>query len=139
MTHICLVSCASKKLSHPAEARDLYVSSLFAKSRGFSERYCDLWFILSAKYGLVEPTQIIQPYEETLNTKSRRARNEWAELVWASLRPKLKPGDRVTVLAGAKYREALVPRIQEYGSHVDVPMTGLGIGRQLQWLTRQLA
>ena len=138
MTHIGLVSCVGKKRPSRAEAKDLYDSALFAKSRAFVEQRCDSWFILSAKYGLVEPAEVIEPYEETLNTKSRRERNEWADGIWAALGPRLMPDDHVTILAGERYRESLVPRLTQYGCHVNVPMRGLGIGRQLQWLSRQL-
>ena len=138
MAHIGLISCVSKKRSSAAEAKDLYCSSLFAKSRKFVVERCDSWFILSAKYGLVEPADVIEPYEDTLNTKSRRERNEWADRVWAVLRHRLRLDDHVTILAGQRYRESLVPLMTEYGCHVDVPMQGLRIGRQLQWLSRQL-
>jgi hypothetical protein len=39
------------------------------------------WFILSAKYGLVDPGQVIEPYEMTLNRMGRRERQAWAERV----------------------------------------------------------
>jgi len=138
MAHIGLISCVSKKQPNATEAKELYNSALFAKSREFVERYCDYWYILSAKYGLVEPTNIIEPYEETLNSKSRQERNEWADEVWSVLRQRLKLDDHVTILAGERYRESLVPYIANYGCHIDVPMKGLGIGRQLQWLSHQL-
>ncbi len=138
MAHIGLISCVGKKRSSAAEAKNLYDSALFAKSREFVEQHCDSWFILSAKHGLVDPAEVIEPYEETLNTKSRRERDDWAEGVWAVLRRRLRRDDYVTVLAGERYRESLVPLIQAYGCHVDIPMQGLGIGRQLQWLSRQL-
>ncbi len=138
MPHIGLISCVSKKRPRAAEAKDLYDSALFAKSRKFIEQRCDSWLILSAKYGLVNPTDVIEPYEETLNTKSRRERNDWTDRVWAALRHRLRPNDCVTILAGERYRENLVRLITEYGCLVDVPMQGLSIGRQLQWLARQL-
>lgn len=139
MSHVGLISCASKKHAIATQAKDLYRSALFAKSREFVEQRCDSWFILSAKYGLVEPSEVVEPYNETLNLKSRVERDEWAEIVWASLLQRLRPDDHVTILAGERYRERLVPRLATYGCHVDVPMQGLGIGRQLQWLSRQLA
>ena len=138
MAHIGLISCASKKRSHAAEARELYSSPLFTKSREFIEQLCDRWFILSAKHGLLEPTQVVEPYEETLKKKSGQERKEWAEKVWSALRPIVQPGDRVTILAGKRYREFLVPLIVEYGCRVDVPMQGFRIGRQLQWLSNQI-
>lgn len=137
--HLGLVSCVSKKRSNAAPAKDLYESALFAKSREYVERHCDSWFILSAKHGLVEPSHVIEPYEETLNQRSRQERNEWAHRVWSTLRLRLQPSDHVTILAGERYRETLVPLLMEHGCRVDIPMQGLGIGRQLQWLSRQLA
>lgn len=139
MSRVGLISCVSKKRPSTAQAKDLYDSALFAKSREFIEQRCDSWFILSAKYGLLEPTAVVEPYEETLNTKSREERDEWAERVWVSLRQWLRPDDQVSILAGERYRERLVPLITAHGCRVDVPMEGLGIGRQLQWLSRQLA
>ena len=139
MSHVGLVSCASKKHPIAAQAKDLYRSALFAKSREFVEQRCDSWFILSAKHGLVEPSEVLESYEETLNTKSREERDEWAERVWRSLRQRLRQDDHVTILAGKRYRERLVPLLAAHGCHVDVPMQGLGIGRQLQWLSRRLA
>lgn len=138
MAHIGLISCVSKKVQDAAEAKDLYKSALFAKSRKFIEQHCDSWFILSAKYGMIEPTDIIEPYDDTLNAKSRRERDEWANKVWALLRKQLRPHDSVTILAGKRYRESLVPLMREFGCQVEVPMQGLGIGRQLQWLAHQI-
>jgi hypothetical protein len=139
MTHIGLVACVSQKRSTAAAAKDLYRSALFSKSRAFVERDCDSWFILSAKYGLVAPAEVIEPYEESLTTKSRAQRDEWAVRVWAILCKELSLGDQVTVLAGIRYRERLVPLIEAHGCHITVPLQGLAIGQQLQWLSSQLA
>lgn len=138
MVHIGLVACSRKKRTSADEAKNLYNSGLFVKSRAFVEQRCDSWFILSAKHGLVEPTDVIGPYEEALGKKSRKERDEWANRVWSVLRQRLSPGDYVTILAGERYRERLVPLIQQHGCRVDVPMQGLGIGLQLQWLSRQI-
>jgi len=138
MSHIGLISCVSAKRPCAAQARDLYTSAWFTKSRAFAEQRFDEWFILSAKHGLVEPTQIIEPYEDTLNNRPACQRQDWAKRVWAALCPRLNHTDRVTILAGEKYRAYLVPLIEQHGCQVDVPMRGLGIGRQLQWLAHQL-
>ena len=138
MAHIGLISCVSKKQSYAAKAADIYVSSLFTKSRRFVEQSCDSWFILSAKYGLILPSEVIEPYEETLNKKSKIERVNWALKVWAKLRNYIKPGDRITILAGERYRENLLPLLQEYGCRIEIPLQGLGIGLQLQWLSLRL-
>ena len=115
MSHVGLISCVSKKRASAARAKDLYDSALFTKSRGFVEQRCDSWFILSVKYGLVEPNEVLEPYEEALNTKSCVERDEWAERVWASLRQRLRPDDHVTILAGERYRERLRKHSQRRG------------------------
>jgi hypothetical protein len=137
MAQIGLVACVGKKRPIATRAKDLYDSPLFAKSRTYAERHSDGWYILSAKYGLVHPEKVIEPYEETLNTKPRRERDEWAQKVWGELRHILTPGDCAILLAGSKYRESLMPLMTAHGCEVKVPMEGLGIGQQLQWLKRQ--
>jgi hypothetical protein len=139
MTRVGLISCVAAKSPTPAPAKDLYNSPLFRKSRAFVEQHCHTWFILSAEYGLLEPSEVIEPYEQTLNTKSRQEREQWAGRVWQTLRQRLRPNDHVMLLAGRKYREALVPLLEMHGCSVEVPMEGLGIGQQLQWLSQHTA
>jgi hypothetical protein len=57
-----LVSCVSKKGAAAASAKNLYVSEWFLRVRRYVEATGCPWFILSAKYGLIDPNQIIAPY-----------------------------------------------------------------------------
>ena len=59
---IALVSCVKSKLPGPCLARDLYTSVRFRRMRTYAEREADRWFILSAKYGLVEPDAVLHSY-----------------------------------------------------------------------------
>jgi hypothetical protein len=133
---IALVACASSKQEHPAPAADLYVSDLFRKSRNYAERHAAAWFVLSAKHGLIEPTTQIEPYEMTLNTMRSAERQDWSARVLRQLERVVKRGDTVIMLAGARYREGIVPGLEELGAKVEVPMVGLRIGEQLAWLVR---
>ena len=54
-----------------------------------------------------------------------------------ALRERCKSGDRIVILAGSIYRQPLARRLREWGCSVDVPMAGLRIGEQLQWLDRK--
>jgi hypothetical protein len=139
MAHFGLVACAGGKHPHPAPAQELYHSALFSKSRAFVEQHCDEWFILSAKHGLVSPGEELAPYEETLNDKTRGECREWSQRVWSSLNRRLEPSDTVTILAGERYRQDLVPMIRRHGCSVETPMEGLGIGKQLQWLNDHIS
>ena len=138
MATVGLISCVSRKRNYATEAKNLYSSALFTKSQKYIMSRCDRWYVLSAKFGLVEPGDIIDPYEETLNSKSLSERKEWADRVWKDLYNNLKPGDFIVILAGLRYREFIVPRLRKHGFIVEVPMEGLSIGKQLQWLSKQL-
>ena len=132
MAHLILIACASKKRAVPAPARDLYQSALFEKSLAYADRLRpEAMFILSAKHGLLPVDRVIAPYDETLNTKGSAAIQEWAAGVLKDLECVADVRrDRFTFLAGEKYRKYLVPHLE----HVDVPLEGLGIGKQLQRL-----
>ena len=138
MAHIGLISCVRQKQEASARAMDMYGSTLFKKSRAYVEQRCDLWFIMSAKYGLVAPDRVIERYEMTLNTMPLLKRLEWSQRVWLDLRSHLSPGDKVTILAGERYRKHLILLLENYGCQVHVPLQGMAIGKQLQWLSQQI-
>ena len=133
MKTICLVSCASKKRSFKLPAKDIYVSELFRQTRKYVESTGCPWFILSAKYGLLSPEEIIEPYNQTLNKMPARERRHWAAGVLADLKPILLSIDRVEIFAGKRYREFMEDILRQ-NVEVVVPLQGLRIGQQIQWL-----
>src|SRR5262249_1281589 len=95
-----------------------------------------LWFILSAKHGLVEPAQVLAPYDLALHRLDRSARQAWACRVVEQLRQRglLDSGHRFLLHAGADYAEPLATLLP-----AEQPRRGLGIGRRLSWYRRRLA
>ena len=132
-----LVSCVSVKNSRPMKARELYCSDWFLKAKAYVEAHGAPWFILSAKYGLVEPNQMIRPYNITLKNMTKAQRLAWSLRVAKKLKPRCRGFSRVIFLAGQSYREHLVGMLNEWGYEARSPMRGLGIGQQLRWLKRK--
>jgi hypothetical protein len=135
MKTIVLISCVSKKLAHAAKARDIYVSPLFRLNLAYAQSLKpDAIYVLSAKHGLLALEDQIEPYELTLNTMGVGQIRAWAGSVVSQLATlaDLKR-DRFVFLAGDKYRKFLVPHLAKF----EVPMQGLTIGRQLQFLSRR--
>ena len=135
MRKIVLISCVSKKLDRKSSAENIYISPLFkknltyAKSLNPSEIY-----ILSAEHGLLKLTDEIEPYDKTLNNMRSNEIKEWSKKVIYELKSLTDlEKDEFTFLAGEKYRKFLIPEL----SNVKIPMKGLKIGKQLQWLTKQ--
>lgn len=129
-----LVSCVKSKHRRPMPAADLYTSTLFLGLRAYAEEYADAWYILSAKHGLLDPGQVIEPYEKTLNRMPIAERRRWAREVNDALAHTLPEGAEVIMLAGQRYREDLVPELRRRGHDVTIPLEGLSFGKQLQFL-----
>ena len=134
--NLYLVSCVGKKAAATAPAKDLYASPWFLKARAVVEQSGAPWFILSALHGLVHPDTVLEPYSLSLNEMGVTERQLWAAGVRRQLDDALPPTGKITVFAGAKYREFLVEHLRSKAK-VDVPLQGLGIGEQLAWLTRR--
>jgi cytoplasmic iron level regulating protein YaaA (DUF328/UPF0246 family) len=133
MRKIVLISCASKKHPQKSRVRELYISDLFKKELQYAQKLApDQIFVLSAKYGLVGLDDEIEPYNLTLNTMSSREIKRWADDVIIQLSEKADlRNDQFVFLAGEKYRKYLVPHLV----HVEIPLEGLTIGRQLHKLS----
>ncbi len=136
MEKVALISCVSKKLNSEAPAKELYQSALFKKNLEWAEmQNFDEIYILSALYGLVRLNQVIKPYNKTLNNMKIKEREKWAKEIEDDLLMEHDLNDtEFTFLAGQKYREFL----EESLPYTIVPMRGLQIGKQLQWLTNNL-
>lgn len=136
MSEIYLLSCVKSKKSQSSCAEDMYVSSLFKKMLQYAKnKNPSQIFILSAKYGLLELSDVIEPYEKTLNKMNKEDRKEWSENVLNQLKNKANlEVDNFVFLAGQKYRENLISALKHYS----VPMEGMPFGKQLQWLEAQI-
>jgi len=136
MKKVTLISCVSKKLNFKAKAQDLYQSPLFQKSLAYAKQInSNEIYILSAKYGLIKLNDIIEPYEKTLNKMSVSEKKKWSDEVFTKLQKyEIINNTNFIFLAGENYRKYLIEKLPNY----EVPMKGLKIGKQLQFLTEKL-
>ena len=134
--HVVLISCVAKKKNIASLAKDLYVSPLFRGAYQYAKKIkADKIFILSAKHGLLETDDIIEPYDETLNTKKKKEIQQWADGVIAALDQKADlHNDKFTILAGQRYRKYLISHLRTYS----IPLEGLSIGKQLSFYKENL-
>lgn len=135
---IALVGCGKSKRSTPAAAKDLYTGPLFRAARAYAEE-CDEWRIVSAKYGILDPETVIEPYDARLPT---RYAPTWARAVSATIAVEFHACGpyELLILAGADYstpiREAMKRHDGSWlGECVGVrePLLGLGLGARLRW------
>lgn len=133
---IVLLSCVSQKLPLPAPAGDLYVSALFRKALRYAKSLSpDAIYVLSAKHGLLKLDQEVAPYDLTLNQLGIAEVRSWADSTTAQLEAVTNlASDRFIILAGERYRRFIVPRLR----FTEIPLKGLSIGKQLQFLTKAI-
>lgn len=135
---VVLVGCVKRKLARPAPAQDLYTSALFRKERAYAESTGAAWFILSAEHGLVEPTQVLEPYELRLSTLPRAQRLIWGrDVVHALVQSHGQlAGKTVEIHAGAAYVNAVREPLVAEGAEIVDPLRGLTMGERLAWYGR---
>lgn len=138
---IGLVSCVKTKREEPTTPKNLYTSPYFEKMRAYAERFHDEWWIVSAKYGLLDPDgEAIAPYDETLSGARVARKREWANRVAEEMvQEGLLSGDVTLVFhAGKDYYEELLPLIEDRNVTIEIPTEGLGIGEKQSWYKEQL-
>ncbi len=129
MRKLFLIACSESKLSYPARAVDLYQGQAFKLAVKSAFRADADILILSAQHGVVQPDQMLEPYDCSLLRRSTSWRAEWAKTTAKQLS---KYKDRpTTILAGKFYASAATGF-----SNKSTPLAGLGIGQQLSVLSK---
>lgn len=138
---LVLVGCVKKKLDVPAPARELYTSPLFRKERAYAEQAGVPWFVLSAEHGLVDPDEVLAPYDLRLSTTSRDYRRAWGARVVERLGEVVGSvsGKTVEVHAGSAYTDSIRDLLIREGATVVEPLAGLPMGARLAWYGRAAA
>ena len=143
--HIILVGCVKKKLSSDRviPAKDLYISRLYECRRAYAKRYGCPWYILSAKYGLLDPDTKIEWYDLAMEDLSAKERKRWSCRVLNALTTKVPvlQGKIIEFHAGKKYVEnGLEAGLCEAGAVTRRLLAKVrGIENQVTWYGNHLA
>jgi hypothetical protein len=135
MGRVLLVGAGKLKADGPVPAEELYVGPMFRARRAHVERRGLAWFILSPRFGLLRPEEVIDPYELAMARQGVAYRRAWAERVVRQLVLAVGSldGRTVEMHAGAAYVEPLRAPLERCGATVLAPLAGLSQGHQLQW------
>ena len=133
---IVLISCAKCQHRHQGPAKDHYYSSLFQKARKYAEESGASWYILSPKYGLLEPDRPIEWYDVDITHYSAHERRQLSQEFVDSLLQRVGSvrGKVIEIHAGKKYIDnGLEDGLRQAGAIVRKPLAGLGHGERLRW------
>ena len=117
---VILVGGGRAQLSEPAAVRDLYASPQFARRRAWAEASGVPWFVVSGRWGLLDPDDFLAPYSFSFKEQSVNYRRAWGRFVAEQLCvvSSIGRGDVVDLCTGAGYAAALAAPIQYLGAHI---------------------
>lgn len=133
---LVLIGCVKSKLPGRHRARDLYTSPLFLGRVAYAESTGAIWYVLSAKYGLVAPDDLIDDYDLSLADASASERADWATRVLEAFDERIGSvaAKTIEIHAGDQYRDrVLLLGLRSRGAKVNVPLEGMRFGGQLAW------
>jgi len=119
----------------PTKARDAYVGPLFRACRRYAEAfYANNWFILSAKYGFLNPDTLICNYDTTFASRGAvgtipddQLRTQFANT--------LMEYDVIVSLAGSAYNSRLAGLLLDKHT-LKLPLAALPLFDRMKWLKR---
>lgn len=121
--HVVICQCTGDKRDEAAPAGDIYdESDYFVKQRAYADLFGDYWFIQSAKHGLLEPGEVIEPYDK--HAKDIDNPEAWAESIADDLESMVPPDSTVDILGGKDYADPLTPELELRAFEVFEPLRG---------------
>lgn len=100
---LVITNCSKKKLQSPTVAQNLYQGLFFRNVKTFSKRMQFDLCIISAKYGLLNSDEIIEPYDKTI--KSKKDILELKENVSGKFDKLLNEYDKIIFIMAKNYLE----------------------------------
>lgn len=144
--HLHVIACSATKArtlaTAPMPARDAYTGQAFRLARHHMERRQLQWCILSAWYGFIWPSTLIEDYNVKMEPVTKDT--VWHECfgsITDRQYAKLMTAETITVLGSRLYGDAAAILLDR---PVHQPLAGLSIGRMLNalstgsWETRPL-
>ncbi|HEY0435262.1 MAG TPA: hypothetical protein VGC92_01385 [Phenylobacterium sp.] len=128
---LILIPCGGRKLALPARARDLYTGPYFRQALAWARTLGGRFLILSAKHGLVEPEERIEPYDLRMGQPG----SVTAGLVHAQAHARGLLDEPCVLAAGGR---AYLKVVRDVWPLAETPFEGLGLGKQLQAMRRAI-
>lgn len=107
MDYYVFVPCGKRKVNHKTEARDMYIGSYFKECYNtanliYPENHI---YILSAKYGVLKATDLIEPYDVTFKDMNKKEKEEYKRRINEQLKNMFSKDIQLISFLPKKYNE----------------------------------
>jgi hypothetical protein len=107
----------------PCAAADLFTAPGFVSARDHAVRAGERWFVLSARHGLLDPDDVVSPFDNQLGDRPLGYRTAWGEWVAAQLADRMwLSGLVVEVHGGVDFAQPLRSPLGRRGAGVELAM-----------------
>ena len=122
---VVLIGSSGVTADGPVPVAELFRSPGFARAREHAVHSQLPWFVLSAKHGLLEPDDVVAPYDLELGDASTVYRSAWGEWVAAQLGERVQlQGATVEVHGGVDFAQPLRQPLARRGAALELPLPG---------------
>lgn len=122
---VVLIGSSGATAAAPVRVADLFRSAGFARAREHAVSSGTPWFVLSAKHGLLEPDDVVAPYDLELGDSSTVYRSAWGEWVAAQLGERVQlSGATVEAHGGVDFAQPLRQPLARRGAALELPLPG---------------
>ena len=135
---VLLLASSGGLASGPRPAAELFESAGFARARDLAVRSGRPWFVLTAKHGLLEPGDVVGPFDVLFGDQTAGYRSAWAEWVVVQLADRVRlPGATVEVHGGIDFAQALRGPLTRRGAVLEIPLPDDWAGAHADWDTHE--
>jgi hypothetical protein len=122
---VLLIGSSGATSPVPVPVDELFRSAGFARAREHAVRSDLPWFVLSAKHGLLDPGDVVAPFDVQLADRSSGYRTAWGEWVTAQLGERLQlAGVTVAVHGGVDFAQPLRQPLARRGAAMELALPG---------------
>jgi hypothetical protein len=122
---VVLIGSSGATAAAPVPVDELFRSPGFARAREHALRDGLPWFVLSAKHGLLDPGDVVAPFDVELADQSSGYRTAWGEWVAAQLADRVQlSGLTVEVHGGVDFAQPLRQPLARRGAAMELALPG---------------
>jgi hypothetical protein len=120
---VLLLASGGELAEAPTTAADLFSSPGFARARYLAAASGTPWFVLSAKHGLLDPADVVGPFDLQLGERTSAYRSAWGEWVVAQLGERVPlEGTVVEVHGGVDFAQPLRQPLGRRGAGLELAL-----------------
>jgi hypothetical protein len=120
---VVLVGSSGALAASPRPAAEIFESEQFARARRHAVESGQPWFVLSARHGLLDPADVVDPFALLFGDQPADYRAAWAERVAGQLAERVRlSGAIVEVHGGVDFVQALRGPLARRGARTEIAL-----------------